>query len=506
MSKLNGWKKDAALILVCLATAIAADAQTFTSLVDFDGTNGDAPLYMSLIQGADGDYYGTTAYGGNGGGTVFRIGQDGTMTVLYNFCQESCIDGNYPSAGLVLAMNGKFYGTTYAGGNDNGGVVFRITSAGAFMDLYSFCFNEKCINSPASPQDPLIQGTDGNLYGTSVNGGRYGYRCDSHSGCGTLFRMTLQGSVTGVYSFCGQPQCTDSDFPVAGLLQGSDGNFYGTTTGGGVDGSGTVFKITPKGKLTTLYRFCSLTGCSDGALPYGKLIQAQDGNFYGTTSQGGNSDSLCVGGCGTVFKITPHGTLTTIYSFCAQPSCADGYSPEAGLIQGTDQNFYGTTLLGGGDLVDCTNGANGCGTAFQITSEGALVTLHSFSNNDGAYPAGGLLQGTNGLFYGVTTNGGDLDCVYGEHGCGTVFSLDLGLGPFVTFVLAAGKVGQTGGILGQGFTGTTSVAINGIQAHFAVVSDTYIKATVPQGATTGYVTVTTPTGVLTSNVPFRVIH
>ncbi len=138
------------------------------------------------------------------------------------------------------------------------------------------------------------------------------------------------------------------------------------------------------------------------------------------------------------------------------------------------------------------------GTVFQLTPTGILTTMHSFDSSDGAVPIGGLIQATNGTFYGSSSQAG-------PYNSGTLFSLDLGLGPFVTFVRAAGKVGQTGGILGQGFTGTTSVSLSGIPASFTVVSDTYIKATVPAGATTGYVTVTTPSGVLTSNVPFHVI-
>ena len=223
------------------------------------------------------------------------------------------------------------------------------------------------------------------------------------------------------------------------------------------------------------------------------MALGSDGALYGTTSIGGAH------GGGTVFKVNRVGTLKTIYDFCSEPNCTDGESPWAGLFLGSDASFYGTTISGG---------ASNTGTIFRVTSAGQLTTLHSFCDPDcsgGSYPYGGLLQATNGIFYGTTyagTPGGD--CYY--LGCGTIYSLDTGLGPFVTFVRPAGKSGQTGGILGQGFTGTTSVAINGIQTHFAVVSDTYIKATVPPGATTGYVTVTTPTGVLTSNVPLRVIH
>jgi uncharacterized repeat protein (TIGR03803 family) len=271
------------------------------------------------------------------------------------------------------------------------------------------------------------------------------------------------------------------------LIQDTVGNLYGTGSFGGADGHGTIFKITSGGKLTTLHDFA----LADGAAPYGGVLLASDGNFYGTTSQGG--DPNCYGGnCGTVFKMTPTGTLTTLHSFAGYPS--EGAQPMAGLLQATDGNFYGTTYNGGANFQG--------GTIFKITPGGSLTTLYSFCSlancADGARPEGGLAQSTNGIFYGVTYQGGYYDD-------GTVFSLDMGLGPFVTFVRFTGRVGRTGPILGQGLTGTTSVSINGIEADFTVVSDTHIKATVPLGATTGFVTVTTPSGMLTSNVPFRVI-
>jgi uncharacterized repeat protein (TIGR03803 family) len=225
--------------------------------------------------------------------------------------------------------------------------------------------------------------------------------------------------------------------------------------------------------------------------PIAKLVQATDGNFYGTTTEGGATCAI-PGACGTVFKITPAGTLTTLYTFCSKTNCPDGYRPYAGLVQATDGNFYGATNAGG---------PKNLGTVFKITPGGTLTTLHSFDGTDGAYPAAGLLQATDGNFYGATIEGG---AYCPSYGCGTVFSLSVGLCPFVSFVRGTAKVGKIVEILGQGFTGTTSVSFNGTPAAFKVKSDTFVKATVPAGSTTGAVTVTTPGGTLTSDVPFRV--
>jgi uncharacterized repeat protein (TIGR03803 family) len=282
---------------------------------------------------------------------------------------------------------------------------------------------------------------------------------------------------------------------------------------GGTNGGGTVFEITPAGKLTTLHSFCSEAGCADGQLPYAGLMQATNGNFYGTTSQGGNSD-YCPNqsGCGTVFEITPAGKLTTLYSFCSEAGCADGQLPYAGLMQATNGNFYGTTSQGSGGPVPFGSGwpgYDGPGTVFEITPAGKLTTLYSFCSQpdctDGDYPSAGLMQATNGNLYGTAEFGGGKIGACGLGGCGTVFSLSVGLKPFVETLPGASKVGAEVEILGNKLTGASSVTFNGTPAQFLVKSPTLILARVPTGAATGYVTVTTPTGVLTSNVPFRVI-
>ncbi len=209
----------------------------------------------------------------------------------------------------------------------------------------------------------MVQGRNGNLYGTTQSGG-------SHTS-GTVFKVTTSGSLVTLHNFCSQTSSADGSSPSAALILGTDGNFYGTTFGGGNtpcgSGCGTVFKITSAGKLTTLHKFCSLSACQDGANPYAGLVEGTDGNFYGTTSAFG-TNSL-----GTVFKITPGGQLTTLHTF----GFTDGATPFGQLIQATDGNFYGTSSSGG---------TGGDGTIFKMTPSGSLTTLYNFSGTDGSTP------------------------------------------------------------------------------------------------------------------------
>ncbi|SPE42639.1 3-carboxymuconate cyclase (fragment) [Candidatus Sulfotelmatobacter sp. SbA7] len=498
MTRLSAWKMTGIVLLLCAATAIAAPAQTFTTLLTFDGSNGN-DSESSLVQGVDGAFYGTTVAGGSsnnscgeeGCGTAFRVTATGQLLSSH----FSPVQGEGLVAGLLLAANGNFYGTAYDGGANFGcdgsvvtcGTVFEVTPTGKITTLYSFCAQTNCMDGD-EPRATLIEGPNGDFYGTSFQGGA--------SGAGTVFKITADGTFTTLYNFCQRKNCADGSMPGAGLVQGTDGDFYGTTEWGGPacmnNSCGTIFKITPGGSLTTLHIFHG----TDGWIPAGSLVQGPDGNFYGTTEDGG--DLTCHGsrggGCGTIFTMTPSGALTTLHIF----TLTDGVGPIAGLVLGTDGNLYGTTS--GYD-----NGRKySDGTIFQITPQGVLTTLHTFNGTDGANPWGGLLQATNGIFYGATISGGNFHCGLLQ-GCGTVFSLDMGLGPFVSFVRNPTKVGQPFGVLGQGFTGTTSVSLNGTPASFTVKSDTFLEATVPTGATTGYVTVTTLTGTLTSNVPFHVL-
>jgi uncharacterized repeat protein (TIGR03803 family) len=468
------------LALFVGAANIAIHAQTFSVLYNFGTNAGDPyqPTYSGIVaQGRDGNLYSTAPLGGvNNLGAVFKISPTGALTVLYSFGGS---DGENP-AGLTLGTDGNFYGATAEGGTLGYGTVFKITPRGSLTVLHDFANG----SDGAQPFAPPIEGADGNFYGTT-----YGAVC--HVGClGTIYKITSSGKLTALHSFCSQTGCPDGYGPVAPLVLGTDGNFYGTTEFGGTSDYGVVFKITPAGKLTVLFNFDR----RHGAYPVGPLVQGSDGNFYGTTIGGGKTAVRQ----GEVFRITPKGGLTVLYSM---EGASDGGNPYAGLVQATDGNFYGANVYGGNSS-NC--GDNGCGTNFQISPKGELTVLHNFDLATGSAPYVTPFQHTNGIIYGDTQLGGtgDVGCATGT--CGVFYSWSAGLPAFVSLLPYAGKAGRTIEFLGQGFTGTTAVAFNGTPAKFKVASDTYLTATVPNGATVGFVTVTTPGGTLKSNKKFRV--
>ncbi len=452
------------ILVVCLAASVALSAQTFKSLVTFNQTDGSSPLYAPPVQGLDGNLYGTTAYGGvNNEGAIFKITPAGRLTTIYSFCsQTNCADGSTPYAGLTLGTNGNFYGTTSAGGANGNGDVFEITPTGKLTVLHSFTGTDG-----QYPHGGLVLATDRNFYGTT------GYGGTSATGAGTVFKISAAGTFTSLYSFTSG---ADGGQPYGTLVQASNGNFYGTTYGGG-GAYGTVFEITSAGKLTPLHSF----SIGDGEYPNAGLVQGSNGTLYGTTSFGGATTSSI----GTVFQITQAGKFTSLYSFCASGVCSDGSNPQAALVPATDGNLYGLTWTGG---------TNNDGTVFEITPAGQLTTLHIFNSTDGLNP-GALMQATNGTFYGTTAEGGG--------GQGTVFSLSTGLAPFVQTLPNLGKVGARISILGMGLSGTTAVSFNGTPATFTAYG-AKITAAVPAGATSGPITVTTPTGTLTTTAAFRV--
>ncbi len=462
----------AALVAVAvLALASTGMAQTVTSLYQYPGVSNNTSGLTNtaqLAQGPDGNIYSTDQLDGEYGlGSVYSISPSGEFTTLYSFCEEGggCVDtGGLPFGGVTLGSDGNFYGTTKNGGTDGFGQVFRFTPSGVHTTLYNFTGANPGDGGP--PIYPVFL-YDGDLWGGQWNG------------CGGLFKLTLKGKISNFP--LAAAACDDGSGPNLPTL-GSDGNFYGTTQGGGGSpcqpGCGVVYKMTPAGKITILYRF---QGTTDGAYPQGVLVEGSDGNYWGVTQQGNPN-------YGTIFKISPSGKFDVVHAFAAGAN--DSAEPVAGLTLGSDGNFYGT---GGA-------GANGAGAIFQVTPGGDFSLLYSFvasAAGPGFGPCTVMLQHTNGQFYGSTC-GNSL-------GGSFFYSLDVGLSPFVRTLTQSGKVGATVEFLGQDFTGATEVEFGGASATFKVISDTELSAVVPAAAVTGVVSVVTSTGTLTATSNFKVL-
>lgn len=489
MQRLNYAIRVSGVILLVAAAAISLPAQTFANLQSFTGTNGAVPQ-GALVQAVNGDLFGTTAAGGaNGDGTIFKITPQGALSTVYSFAGT---DGANPFSALVQGPGGSLYGTTNAGGTSTAcaggcGTIFKIVGT-ALVTLHSFDGTDGAV-----PQGGVILGPDGNLWGTTLQGGSGGCTINPN-GCGTAFKISPTGKLITLYTFKGGLNGGNSYSP---LVLAQDGDFYGTTFTGGAYGEGTIFKLTLKGIVALVHAFCSGgSPCSDGSNPVSGMVQDPNGALYGTTSTGGNGSCSVNGsvGCGTVFE-TPLGSdLKTLHTFDG----TDGAGPVATLSLANSGNFYGTTPFGGAN--SSCNG--GCGTAFEMALNGSLTTLYSFCSQngctDGTQPYGGLVQYTNGTFYGTTPGGG-------ANSDGTVFTL-AGLGPFMENLPFYGAVGASVNILGTDLTGATSVTFNGTPASFNVLSYFLIKTTVPSGATTGTVEVVTPNGSLLSNIPFKVLE
>lgn len=458
------------LLACCIFLSIdpSGHAQTFSVLYDFGSGSQDPvnPTYPGTIaQGRDGNLYSTSPNSLYGQGAAFTITPSGTFTVLYSFTSEA--SGANPFSGLVLGTNGNFYGTTEYGGTDGDGIVFEMTPHGQITVLYNLTDD----SGGEEPYAPPIQGAYGSLYGTTAE---FNYQQGIF---GTVYKLTPAGVLTTLYQF----DQAHGASPYTPLVEGTDGDFYGVTLAGGNLNLGVVFKITPSGKFNVLYNFDG----RHGSQPFGPLVQGNDGNFYGTTYNGGSN------GSGVVFRITPGGTLKVIHNF---EGTGAGFYPCTALVQASDGNFYGTTHSGG---------AADAGTIFRISPEGQYSVLYRFNGTNGKFPLVTLTQHTNGILYGDTSQGGTVSCPNSQN-CGTFYSLNLGLPPFVSLAPLSAKVGKEIEFLGQGFTGSTAVSFNGVAASFKVLSDTFLTAVVPSGATTGFVTVTTPGGELKSNREFHV--
>jgi uncharacterized repeat protein (TIGR03803 family) len=479
-------RSAAALLLATLfsGTVSAAHTAKFTDLYSFgvDDASQAAPG-AQLVQGRDGKLYGEL---GVNRSDIYAITAAGAESLLWQ-SPQSPADPDVCYTGMTVGADGAFYGTcqVWGGNNTASGAIFRFDPKGnAFKVIYTFpAFGNTASEYPSA----LTLGTDGNLYGTTQG--------DLVNIYGTVFKVTPKGVYTTLHVFQGQTQsdgANPSSVPTGEepyspipLILGSDGNFYGTTDAGGLPGQqngGTVYQITASGAVTILCYF------PDG---YSHLtgVTESNGKFYGQTSLGGAN------GAGTFYELTPGGAPTTLFSFNQTEDSAA--IPGFLLTVGNDGNFYGASQ-------DYYAGGFGPESLYRLTPRGKFANLYSgFGIPAPCLPSGSacfvnspLFLHTNGNFYGVTAQGG-------SEGRGTFFGLKQKQGAFARLQFPLGKAGSSLGIFGQGFKEASQVWFNGNAAGFRVVSDTYLTANIPVGATKGYVTVMTPSGPLTSNIAFN---
>jgi kumamolisin len=441
---------------------IAANTVSYAILHNFeDGTVFDDGGNMpgGLIEGTDGNFYGVTQGGGSQfEGTVFKITPQGVETILHNFNDGSIAnDGEQPTGPLVRGSDGNFYGTTQIGGASSRGTLFKITPQGVETIVYAF---GSVSTDGSSPYGSLTIGTDGNFYGTTTFGGS--------ASEGIAFKITPQGVETILHNFGDGSVANDGTQPHGGLIQASDGNFYGMTASGGSASEGTIFKMTPAGTVTILHSFEDGSITDDGFNPQGGLLQAPDGNLYGVTKLGGISGSGTT--FGTFFKITLSGTMTMVYRFGDGATPDDALQPWDSLILGSDGNFYGTSYYGG---------TIGYGSIFEITPQGSDSILHSFNTgtpaHDGLFPEASLVLGTDGNMYGGTTSGGTANG-------GEIFQLSLSNSPTIT---SANSTTFT-----EGYDGNFVVTANGNPAP--TFSATGLPSWANLNATTGVLSGTPP--------------
>lgn len=444
------------LIAMCGMMLISlTQAQTYTDLYDLTQSTGSNPNNPNLIaQGLDGNLYSTMPSSLPGDGTTVVAPPTGGAVTVTHYFQGT--DGFAPYSGLTLGIDGNFYGTTYI--HTTGipyGEVFQVTPAGAVNVLYGFLGT----TDGGSPWAPPVMAPDGNLYGVTQGTTPVAYKIAMPAGT-----FSVLASLPSVSQ--------------APLLVASDGNLYGVTLNGGKSNLGTAFKLTRQGVLTVIYSFGA--NSTDGTSPTGGLLQGADGKLYGTTYWGGAN------GQGTIFSMSTAGaSYKILHSF----NLTDGAHPSAGMVQGSDNFLYGTTVYGGG---------NGDGAFFKINTTGTTYSvIHDFDGKiSGGNPTSTPMLHTNGIIYGWAFQGPKE---------GALYSMNVGLKPFASLVvLTSGKVGTNVGIIGQGFSSATGVKFGTGPGTFTVVSDTYMTAAPATGATTGKVTVVIPSGNLTTPQKFKV--
>src|ERR1017187_10175172 len=364
----QGGKANAGVVYGVDAAGQEKGLYSFTGLAD-----GGNP-YGGVIRDSAGNLYGTTGAGGTSGyGVVFKLDKAGQETVLYAFTGGA--DGGYSYAGVIRDSAGNLYGTTSSGGTAGYGVVFEVNTCGQETVLYSFTGGADGGYSYAG----VIRGSAGNLYGTTSAGGTSGY--------GGVFKLDKAGQETVLYAFTGG---ADGGYSYAGVIRDSAVNLYGTPPSGGTAGYGVVFEVNTCGQETVLYSF---TGGADGAYSYAGVIRGSAGNLYGTTSAGGIGQGYA--GYGVVFKLSTAGQETVLYSFTGG---ADGGNPGAGVIHDSAGNLYGTTTSGG---------TAGQGVVFKLSTAGQETVLYSFTGGaDGGYPSAGVIRDSAGNLYGTASYGG----------------------------------------------------------------------------------------------------
>ena len=392
----------AALVLVGVGLARPAAAQPFsaTTLYQFcpdraGGSCSDGAFPGGLTMDGQGNLFGTGGGGiqlpcpPSGCGVLFELTPSGQETVLYSFCaSDGCLDGSMPDAGIVINAAGNVFGATFGGGAGNRGTVFEVTPSGSERVIYSFCTAENCTDG-ADPASGVILDSQGNLYGTTLSGGA--------NGAGTVFEVTPSGTERVLHSFCSLANCVDGSTPQGGVIIDAKGNLFGTTLKGGVNGAGTVFKLSRNGHEKVLYDFCVAANCADGANP-SAVVLGKSNTVYGVTYNGGAQND------GVVFKLTGH-KQTVLYSFCAAAGCTDGSSPAPGLTMDASGNLFGATSTGG---------ANGGGAVFEVTPDGQESVLFSFCACIG--PFAGVITDPHGNLFGTTLGGGATNA-------GTIFEL-----------------------------------------------------------------------------------